>query len=494
MKKYLFALLFFISFLNLNIFPQNKEINIDILIKEAIERNPEILSAKKEYEFYKSKISESYYPSNPQIEFERMYSGDEKNFVIKQELEFPTKLYLKKKISENYYQIYRWKYLSVKNEVVYKLYEAYINYYFSFAYESLYRENIDLMKAFLKIIEAKNSSNYGKQSDILKAQIELLRIKNIAELINQEKEIYKSKINSILNRDINSDLGIPLELEFKEEEFSYKDLKNKIEKNNPDLNSFLFNILISEKNINLSKQENIPDIILSYRKRNSNNSSMDNTYDFSIGFSLPLWFKKQKDNINASKIEKEMFVARYNAEKSEVFLKLKEILTEIQTYKKFIDLYKTAIYYCPMHPDYTSNKPGSCLICGMDLVLKEKNEKLDTENKSSKRKIKFYRNPMNPDITSSVPAKDEMGMDYIPVYENDEINNIKLSGEKKQMIGIKTFKAVYRNLEYKIKAPAYIGYDPDLYNALYEYKEALKIEENFKSSKSENIKDIYPVL
>jgi outer membrane protein TolC len=344
MKKYLFALLFFILLLNLNIFPQNqnKEINIDILVKEAIERNPEILSAKKEYEFYKSKISESYYPSNPQIEFERMYSGDEKNFVIRQEIEFPTKLHIKKKISENYYQVYKWKYLSVKNEVIYKLYEAYINYYLSFAYESLYRENIDLMKAFLKIIEAKNSSNYAKQSDILKAQIELLKIKNSAELINQEKEIYKSKINSILNRDINSDLGIPSELKFEEEKFSYEDLKNKIEKNNPDLNSLLFNILISEKNINLSKQENIPDIMLSYRKRNSNNSSMDNTYDFYIGFSLPIWFKKQKDNINASKIEKEMLMAKYNSDKNNVLFKLKEILTEIQTYKKIIDLYKTA--------------------------------------------------------------------------------------------------------------------------------------------------------
>jgi len=100
MKKYLFALLFFISFLNLNIFSQNKEININALIKEAIERNPEILSAKKEYEFYRSKISESSYPSNPQIEFERMYSGDEKNFVIRQELEFPTKLHIKKRFQK----------------------------------------------------------------------------------------------------------------------------------------------------------------------------------------------------------------------------------------------------------------------------------------------------------------------------------------------------------------------------------------------------------
>ena len=35
------------------------------------------------------------------------------------------------------------------------------------------------------------------------------------------------------------------------------------------------------------------------------------------------------------------------------------------------------------------------------------------------RKIIFYRNPMNPEISSSIPAKDEMGMDYIPVYADE---------------------------------------------------------------------------
>lgn len=30
------------------------------------------------------------------------------------------------------------------------------------------------------------------------------------------------------------------------------------------------------------------------------------------------------------------------------------------------------IYYCPMHPDYTSDKPGTCPECGMTLVKKEK--------------------------------------------------------------------------------------------------------------------------
>ena len=28
------------------------------------------------------------------------------------------------------------------------------------------------------------------------------------------------------------------------------------------------------------------------------------------------------------------------------------------------------VYYCPMHPNYTSDHPGSCPYCGMDLVKK----------------------------------------------------------------------------------------------------------------------------
>ncbi|NJD05848.1 MAG: efflux RND transporter periplasmic adaptor subunit [Methylococcaceae bacterium] len=36
------------------------------------------------------------------------------------------------------------------------------------------------------------------------------------------------------------------------------------------------------------------------------------------------------------------------------------------------------------------------------------------------RRPLFYRNPMNPAVTSSVPTKDEMGMDYVPVFDEDQ--------------------------------------------------------------------------
>ena len=47
-------------------------------------------------------------------------------------------------------------------------------------------------------------------------------------------------------------------------------------------------------------------------------------------------------------------------------------------------------------------------------------EMAGAKSQSSERKVLFYRNPMNPAITSPVFMQDDMGMDYIPVYADEE--------------------------------------------------------------------------
>ncbi len=117
-------------------------------------------------------------------------------------------------------------------------------------------------------------------------------------------------------------------------------------------------------------------------------------------------------------------------------------------------------YYCPMHPDYHSDKPGDCPICGMRLVPveKKKEEKPapSAQAQATGRKILFYRNPMNPSITSPVPAKDEMGMDYVPVYADElkgpvsgavpEHAPVEVAGEGMRLAGVQTAVAARRSL------------------------------------------------
>src|SRR3989344_4601099 len=59
---------------------------------------------------------------------------------------------------------------------------------------------------------------------------------------------------------------------------------------------------------------------------------------------------------------------------------------------------------------------------------------------SAEKKVLFYRHPMNPQVTSPMPQKDEMGMDYIAVYEEEKAEveipgAVRISPEKIQKIG-----------------------------------------------------------
>ena len=59
---------------------------------------------------------------------------------------------------------------------------------------------------------------------------------------------------------------------------------------------------------------------------------------------------------------------------------------------------------------------------------------------SQERKVKFYRNPMDPTVTSPVPMKDSMGMDYVPVYEEpatmeaDAGAGVRISQDRQQLM------------------------------------------------------------
>ena len=80
------------------------------------------------------------------------------------------------------------------------------------------------------------------------------------------------------------------------------------------------------------------------------------------------------------------------------------------------------------------------------------------------RKIMFYRHPMNPGVTSPTPQKDEMGMDYIPVYEEaaakEEVHGtVRISLEKIQRIGVRSEVVKRRSLKRVIRTVGRV--DPD---------------------------------
>ncbi len=79
----------------------------------------------------------------------------------------------------------------------------------------------------------------------------------------------------------------------------------------------------------------------------------------------------------------------------------------------------------------------------------------------------FYRSPMNPSVTSPVPAKDAMGMDYVPVYADDEaktdepVGTVKIDAVTVQNIGVRTAIATQETLSHIVRAVGRVAYDEE---------------------------------
>ncbi|NJD87115.1 MAG: efflux RND transporter periplasmic adaptor subunit, partial [Betaproteobacteria bacterium] len=82
------------------------------------------------------------------------------------------------------------------------------------------------------------------------------------------------------------------------------------------------------------------------------------------------------------------------------------------------------------------------------------------------KKLLYYRNPMGLPDTSPVPKKDQMGMDYIPVYEGEEAagsaTELKISTARLQKLGVRTQAAEQRALDRVVRAAGRVEVDERL--------------------------------
>lgn len=90
---------------------------------------------------------------------------------------------------------------------------------------------------------------------------------------------------------------------------------------------------------------------------------------------------------------------------------------------------KKDIYYCPMHKDYVSDKPGNCPICEMKLVKK------GSENQPIEQ--------INQEDTSKTTTQ----------------GNVFISPERQQVLDVRSFPAEYKTLNRQIRTVGKIAYD-----------------------------------
>lgn len=112
-------------------------------------------------------------------------------------------------------------------------------------------------------------------------------------------------------------------------------------------------------------------------------------------------------------------------------------------------------YVCPMHPQIVRDAPGSCPICGMNLVLKE----AQATALEQPRKPLYWVAPMDPNYRRDKPGKSPMGMDLVPVYADEGGPEVRVSAAVINNLGVRTAPVERGRLWRMIETVGYVGFD-----------------------------------
>jgi len=125
------------------------------------------------------------------------------------------------------------------------------------------------------------------------------------------------------------------------------------------------------------------------------------------------------------------------------------------------------LYTCGMHPQVIQKTPGNCPICGMKLtrIRNQADASVSTNasatTASGERKIKYYKSTMLLGEISQTPRKDSMGMDMVPVYEDEaaDSSTISIDPVTTQNMGIRTGVVTKGPLRRAIRTVGTVDFD-----------------------------------
>lgn len=353
-----------VSFFLLILFPlstfaqsEKPPINLDLIIEEALQNNPEILAVKKKWEAFKEKVPQVQALPDPMLGFGIIslptnFSFRDEDMTMKEisiSQMFP--LFGKRKLMGEMAQKEAEAVLHEINEKANKIIKEIKSTYFELSYHyrsiEITQKNKEILENLAKIAETQYAVGMGIQQDVIKAHIEVSKMVDELIMLNQKRKTLEAKLIALLNRSPESLIGKPEELNFKKVSFSIEELQKMAVEVNPTLKGMKKMIEAKQKAYELAKKEYYPDLTLKFSYGQRENGPEKKRRDMLTGMTeinIPLFYKSKQDRKVAETIaDLKSVEAQYQAMKNEINFMITDMASMLQRIEKQLELYQTGI-------------------------------------------------------------------------------------------------------------------------------------------------------
>jgi outer membrane protein TolC len=322
-------------------------------INYALANNPEIKALQNKILAFGKKVIQAKSLDAPNVGFEAYntpvktlnpFGGMEYDYSVEQMLPFPGKLSLMGQMATNNVNMLEEELNALKRKIIFDIKSAYYEIYFIQRKIEINKQNQDWMKRFTDVANRQYQVGIGMQRDVLKSQVEFVKLMNEELSLQKELKIAVGMLNSILNRPQNSEVGQIAEIEPDTTKFLYDEMEKIALENRNELKAMKYNIEMNKTEYLLSKRELYPDLMtrLMYKQM----MDEDDFWSAMVSVNVPISFwsyNKYKSKIQESELNIKKSEEEFNSMKNMVLFEVQSSLTKVNTSQKQIKLYKWSI-------------------------------------------------------------------------------------------------------------------------------------------------------
>ena len=323
------------------------------LLQEALANNPQLKASHSGWEAAKFRISQARSLEDPMIgaDLEGIPRGkadlseyNDIEYMVSQVIPFPGKLSLKGKIAAQEARMVYESYHSAEQKLISDVKSAFEKLYLVNHSIEVLEHHQNIVEQFSKSAEIRYTSGMASQQDILKAHVELAKMTNHVLTLQQERQTAVARLNSLLNRPINSPLEISVEEAKKPVATDWDPIEALALSHRPDLLVMQIEVEKQKSSVSLAKLGYLPDFFTRVEAREFSGEGRLREYDTFLGVNLPIWFwGKQRSEVKEKQAMASEAAQAYAAMKNMVLLEVKEDLVQVQTKERLVQLYQTAV-------------------------------------------------------------------------------------------------------------------------------------------------------
>ena len=322
------------------------------LIHEVLARNPELVAARKQWEAATNRITPARSLDDPSVFVDFFNTPHTLNFTqtqntifgLSQNLPFPGKLGLKGDVASRSADMTEQWVRAKERELVARLKQAYYELFLAQKAIQIHHEQVQLLRQFVEIANAKFRAGNGSQADVLKAQVELSLLFQQLPGLEQRRQTVEAMLNTLLDRDPASPLGIAQEPSQLPLDQPIDDLHSLALNDRPEIKAAELDVQRNEQSHALAQRQYYPDFNVSFRR--FQNFQADNGYGAYVSMTIPFAFwTKPKYDAGVQEAAAAVAVARAQQQTVENMTRfqINDLLAKLRATDQVATLYRTTI-------------------------------------------------------------------------------------------------------------------------------------------------------